>query len=114
MKQLPRYDRPRTPPPISEDPYPPHKPCQEWPTPIIPRTRQMREDGKLATDVKQKLSVPPRTQRDMLKLHTTTNRRPGHTNRRRPVKIDRDTVHKMEKHIPRPAQKKDSTLGFSW
>ena len=52
---------------MGEGPQLPHKSGQEWDSPHIARVRQVRSDGKSATDVHKELGVPPRTQRRMLK-----------------------------------------------
>ena len=98
MPYTPHYERPRTPPPTSAGPFLPHKPGQEWDTPIIARVRQLRDEKYSATDIKRLTGVPARSQRKMMKQHG--DRRRGRTsNRGRPPKIDEDTVHKMQRHI---------------
>ena len=99
MKQLPNYERPRTPPPTSYGPSLPHRPGPEWLTPTIARVRQMKEDDKSASDIQKALSVPPRTQRKMLAKNLHSDRRPDRSNRGRPLKIDLETVHKMQRYI---------------
>ena len=100
MEQLPNYERPTTPPPGGAGPSLSHRAGQEWDRPTIVRVKQMKEDGKSASEIKKRTLVPPRTQRKIITEHQDSDRRPGRTsNRGRPPKIDIDTVYKMEKSI---------------